>query len=464
MATPYIAGCYALLLQAVPSIKRLFPPNQIPQVAQIMMMNGANAMSTEQGNNTIIDSVMRQGAGLLDIRKSITSQTTVVPSKISLGQFQPFPGENDYTSRLIITKLRIINFHQDKRKYSLYYQRSLSMNGSDVTNPSGAIIDWNDLIVEFDSDSFEVKSLQTHIVEITFRLPSSTSERYPDKEFWLLAGYINVASPTEVISVPFAGFKGSMNKVPLLEYKAIPSSKGKGFPHIFSPKTGSMFARQNGTKDDSIGIFSLASINEDIAGIDAPILRFRLAHGSPSVNARLIDSETRELVGYVDFESYLGRNDYETDSEWHQITFDGYVWDAGIGVSQNSGQQLRKSSTRLALNNDNQPEWMKNIVSRIEDFLGIALHEDETSWRIPVSVKNESISLITDAVLHSRGIPIATNQLSKSKTSRLSSAAGDRREVPNGVYRFILRVFAPFGTLSDYETWESPSFEIHRSS
>ena len=84
MASPHTAGATALLLQA--------HPDTSPQAVRRILQNSADpALWSLNPGIGWLDSVHRQGAGMLDIDDAIQATTVIEPGKISLGESEAGP-------------------------------------------------------------------------------------------------------------------------------------------------------------------------------------------------------------------------------------------------------------------------------------------------------------------------------------------------------------------------------------
>src|SRR5262249_52521022 len=87
MASPHTAGSVALLLEA--------RPHTPPARARALLQN--TAVPTVFGTTPFIDSVHRQGAGLIHIDRAVTTDVTVQPAKLALGDGTAGPSTQTLT-------------------------------------------------------------------------------------------------------------------------------------------------------------------------------------------------------------------------------------------------------------------------------------------------------------------------------------------------------------------------------
>ncbi len=81
MASPHVAGAVALLLQAKPELK-----GKTTKVRELLQTTGTLAAWSQDPTSGLLEPVHRQGGGLIQIVTALTTQQTVSPGKISLGE------------------------------------------------------------------------------------------------------------------------------------------------------------------------------------------------------------------------------------------------------------------------------------------------------------------------------------------------------------------------------------------
>ena len=81
MATPYAAACYAL-------IKQKFPTLSISEIKALLQTTSVPA--PYPADNSILSTTVHQGAGLINVYAAITSEVTISPSELSIGDTDAF--------------------------------------------------------------------------------------------------------------------------------------------------------------------------------------------------------------------------------------------------------------------------------------------------------------------------------------------------------------------------------------
>jgi len=291
MASPHVAGAAALLLQARPRLK--------PADVMMRMQNTA-VPQLWSGNPTvgILDSVHRQGAGMLRVDSAVLAEATVSPSELALGEV-----ENGVALRL----LRIdpgSSFDDDGghdrrggRKggdtitYRLGHQPGVSTGANTfVPEPLGSFA-----TVNFSSPTVALHRRgkgngngngDSEYVAVAFVPPASAATR-------LFGGYITL-TPDDggpVLRVPYLGYNG--------DYQAIPVMTLAGFPALAALTPTGLGLLPNG------GTFTLE-------GSDVPFILLHLNHQVQNLKLEVFDASTGESLRLADDENFLPRNSTAT--------------------------------------------------------------------------------------------------------------------------------------------------------
>ncbi|KAJ3291580.1 hypothetical protein HDU76_007256 [Blyttiomyces sp. JEL0837] len=218
MATPYIAGCVALLLQSDRSLKF----NEVRYLLQ------NNAVPKKRYNSDLIDSVVNQGAGLVNIYNAITAKTFVTPSEFAL---------NDTIRTQPSYTLSITNDYKVSVKYTVSSlgaaQANAFVKGDDIIQPqstttytaSYATVKFRGLTTL----TLTVPAGKTVDIETKFLPPASADPTL----FPIFSGYITVSSDHDdrIIRVPYAGMVGDWKTAPIF------SRNSPVYQSILSPLT-----------------------------------------------------------------------------------------------------------------------------------------------------------------------------------------------------------------------------------
>ncbi|KAJ3332201.1 hypothetical protein HDU76_000974 [Blyttiomyces sp. JEL0837] len=201
MASPYVAGCIALLLQSDPTLT-------FEQVRAIMQNT---AVPAKIYNTTFVDSIINQGAGLVNI---YNTKTIVTPSALAL---------NDTTNTQQQYVIAITNNYKKDVTYTL------SAFGAAQANPfvacddaiqlqitakytdSTATITFNDEYAP--NTTVKVGAGKSAQVNVQFTPPAGADPSlYP-----VYSGYIKVSNDVDetLTTVPYVGMVGDWNSAPI---------------------------------------------------------------------------------------------------------------------------------------------------------------------------------------------------------------------------------------------------------
>lgn len=295
MSAPHVAGTAALLLQARPELET----EQIRTVLQNSADPAVWSLNPEAG---LLDSVHRQGAGLVDIDDAILAPAMVSPGKISLGETDAGP---------VTRSVSITNTSEEPVTYALGNDdATIATDGIDYT-PSY----WGAATAVEAPETVTVAAGATQVFDVTFTGPQLD----PDMEIGLQYGGYLQFEPVDdtagaMLRIPYAGYAGDYQDRPVLmegPYEfALPVlgvHLGGGEYNVF-PDTG--------TGDEPV--FTLD-------GEDKPVVLAEFGHQARSVEltAWTADEagEKAEEVGVVYTEDYLRRS--EMPGDILSFTWDG---------------------------------------------------------------------------------------------------------------------------------------------
>lgn len=216
MSSPYVAGGVALLLQARPDIA----PSQVRTALQ-------NAAEPKPwfGNRDagFLDSVHRQGAGMMRIDRAVLATTMVTPGKLALGESQ----QGDFE-----TVVYVRNGSDQDATYELGTNINVVQTGGDSNNPSFLLAT---PVVEYRRvagggqlspiETIDVPAGATRALSVLVKAP----EDVPDGTIY--GGYLSFTPTGEAtasaVSVPFAGFKGDYQQMETLSVAPVIVSAGE---------------------------------------------------------------------------------------------------------------------------------------------------------------------------------------------------------------------------------------------
>jgi hypothetical protein len=249
MATPFVAGCFALLKSQRPGLS----------VAELVsLLQSTSTPIPYVYDNSILSTVVHQGSGMVNPFKAITYDTMVSPSEIRLGDLDDF-------TRTPQT-IRITNKATSGKKIF-----EISHHGAGYVEvfPYPELLDpthWNALgqpqFSTYATARFSQPRITVHAGEtLEFRAyitqPQLTAEQLAKTP--LISGFIQLTSDTEIHTIPYVGVPYSRKKQNALDTSIFKYSDAKGNnysvaqPYVYCvtcdespPNTG--FAAYNGTE------------------------------------------------------------------------------------------------------------------------------------------------------------------------------------------------------------------------
>ena len=309
MASPYVAGAIALLLEARP---RTSPA----EVLTLLQNNGKPHLWSGNPTLGVLDLVHRQGAGMLTIDQAILAEAKVTPSRLALGDFDsPTP----VARRLHVESIdrhhrgwhhHGSRWHDDDTCTAVTY--TLGHEPAPATGPSTftpsllaayATVTFSEPTVSVGHSSdwwlgwFLGVRGDDNDISVLIAPPASAGAR-------LFGGYITLTPDDDgpVLRVPYMGYNGDYQLITALTPTAA------GFPWL---------AKLNGTSL----VNQPGGASFTMTGTDTPFLLFHIDHQVTRLRAKVIDAATGDTVGYADDERFVGRN--STATAFFAIMWDG---------------------------------------------------------------------------------------------------------------------------------------------
>ena len=282
MSAPHVAGTAALLLQARPELAT-------EQIRTVLQNSADPAIWSGNPELGFLDSVHRQGAGMVDIDDAILSPAIVSPGKISLGETDAGP---------VTRSVSIANTSDETVSYSLGNDdATIATDGIDYT-PSY----WGASTGVEAPETVTVAPGATQVFDVTFTGPSLADEMTLGLQY---GGYLQFEPVGEtagdMLRVPYAGYAGDYQDRPVLDdgpyeftLPVLGVHLGDGNYDVF-PDTG------NGDEP----VFTLD-------GEDQPVLLAEFAHQARQVELTAwtadADGNKAEELGVVMTEDYTRRS------------------------------------------------------------------------------------------------------------------------------------------------------------
>ncbi|KAF9301220.1 hypothetical protein BGZ74_006959 [Mortierella antarctica] len=303
MATPYVAGAHALYMQAKKSKPR-------GDVIRGVFKNTAT-IATNFGSKTKA-SAAKQGAGLINVLRAITTTTSISPDHIDLLDTKNFRKS---------IKVTLKNNGKRAETYTLSHVPADALNSYPDPKKSWPLgtplIEADYATVAFSQSKVKIPAGKSVKVTLNFKEPKAGKAT----AFPLYSGYV-IATPSSkggvAVSVPYTGIKGDISRVPIMDTDT-------GFPTM---------GYLNSTHD----------FNEIPKGFtfdlkkDTPVVLTRLASHTPDRQIRIYDAN-KKFAGFL----FSGNNgaafgkrgrDTNLDQEGNMI-FDLWSWKGQVVATAN---------------------------------------------------------------------------------------------------------------------------------
>ncbi|KAJ3087425.1 hypothetical protein HK102_011146 [Quaeritorhiza haematococci] len=303
MATPYVAGTYALMLQKHRNERTgLADPESLLAIL-------SNTAIPVKYNNSVPLPVMWQGAGLIQIDNALSTSTIIRPPSLSLGATT----DGQLPQPVLIS---ITNLGASKMKYTLSNSNSFLITVEDPTQPTFVQLPPGYADVTFNPPSVVVEARSTeavHAVILPFK-PSNMKNCF-------YSGYVTVTDEqNNQFVVPYGGMLGAYNTMDVL-------NRDEFGPYLQSPLYNQYYYEPTDTV--TVGFSS----TQDII-----VLLFHLQLPCPQAQFILVDANSQTDVGVLGAYTYLPPNDRSDEqSYWPFVWRDGSVYRGGRKVQVANG-------------------------------------------------------------------------------------------------------------------------------
>lgn len=288
MATPYVSGSIALMLQAI--------GKKSPQYLLESLQNHAHIAPVYNGINGL-DNPIRQGAGLVQVLDSIKDHGHITPAQISF---------NDTANFVKSVTLKISNNGKSAITYTISNNVSMAVTPYNVAQtgytPLAPIAYSNaSATIKFSARRITVQPGKTVSVRVS-AIPPKTNP----KDHIHYGGFIQfqASKGAKTLHVPYFGVVGNNKDLPIYD-------KPSGFPALYDPTLTTQYTTETYVLDRS-----------NLNGT-APAIVIRLLTGTAYIEAQLLN-EKKDFVGYSETDLvYLPRNTLETGSQYFTTTWQG---------------------------------------------------------------------------------------------------------------------------------------------
>lgn len=310
MASPHVAGAAALFLQQHGDAE--------PADVRDALLNSADP-SLWSLNDTIglLEPVNHQGAGLLDIDDAILATTVVSPSKLSLGESEGGPVTNT---------IEVTNNGTAPVTYEITYEDAITTGQNPADGDSADVpgFYYDDSIVEAPS-SITVNPGHTESFDVSI----SPSESFDLAQY---GGYVYLINGDEQISIPYAGFAGDYQSLPVL------TPGDYGFPALAALDTDAcerlvgVDCTMGGSWDlvEAGQVYSMADgdVPTILAHLDAPVSNLTIDVYQANEDGTRGDKVHPRFYNYLDTD-FVGRTGGGPN------VFVPYTWDGTVNHREN---------------------------------------------------------------------------------------------------------------------------------
>lgn len=285
MASPYVAGIVALIQQTRGGKRAV----SAQEVRSMLINNGQpfHVYGLDQ-----LESVARQGAGLINVYQAVRAQTTIVPEQLRLGDIEHGAKDHEYT-------FTIKNNGRISMEYTISHVSASTAQGYDHSKEGTFIVKKPILLShnEVKADVYiptSVVSIDANEeVNVTVRISPPTNSN--DITPYIYSGYIVVTDDNEGVQyVPYAGFTWSLSKLPVLMVNT-------SMPNVF---------------------------NTRVTPVSPCIITLQLAQASQLLTVSAVNSNDPSIdLGYIPggYSTYTGRNSVDDPSDVLSLTWHGHV-------------------------------------------------------------------------------------------------------------------------------------------
>ncbi|KAG0238196.1 peptidase S8/S53 domain-containing protein [Mortierella sp. GBAus27b] len=280
MATPYVAGSAALLLESDPTIDR----NEVLGRLQMYAKPGVYR------DTDVPETVARQGAGMINIFDAIRGKALVQPSHLAL---------NDTLNTQKTYTLTLTNQYNTTESFKLSNWPAMSIMGYTLLGQPSSKIVYNNTSAElvFDTtDTINLGAGESCSVTFSFKAPPDLDP----ESHWIYSGYVKVEPTLDTsrptLQVPYAGMHGSYSTVDILDTQ-------EGFPILLGPTPDGRLTPIMNRSDQPPRTYPM---------IGSRIVTLVLKISNPMRNLRIyvMDAKKKRIVGLAPVDGeYIGRTD-----------------------------------------------------------------------------------------------------------------------------------------------------------
>ncbi|KAF7723370.1 hypothetical protein EC973_002069 [Apophysomyces ossiformis] len=295
MATPYVAGIVSLLQQAHGGNRSI----DIGQLRALIMNNGnpVNIYGTK-----VLDSVARQGNGLIDVYRAVLADTIIMPEQIRLNDAIHSAPDHEYSILIKNNGRMAADYavtHIPAAAVQGYVNNNLTTSWLSLSKPIIHTQHEIEATVGFSQQSVTIAANEE--VNLTVRIipPVSTEDTPPI----IYSGFLQIQKENEQpMHVPYAGLSTSLSRLPVLHVN-------ETMPYIVSKK---------------------------ISRLSPAMITFQLLQPSPLVTISVVDAvDTNKIHGWIPggYTTFVGRNNLDDANDAITVS-----WYGNVAVTEEEAQ------------------------------------------------------------------------------------------------------------------------------
>ncbi|KAG0040886.1 hypothetical protein BGZ82_006759 [Podila clonocystis] len=281
MATPYIAGAAALMVESNPTMDRREVLGRLQMYSKPILYK----------KTYVPDTVVRQGAGMVHIYDAVRGQAFVQPSHLAL---------NDTDHTLTTYTLTLTNTYPTSETFTVSHVPAMSILGYNAMGQPTDKVIYNASFADMDMDqeTFILDANATHVISLRFTPPADLDPG----NHWFYSGYVRITPTNDTsrpaIQVPYAGMAGSYGTVDMLDLQS-------GFPIMLGTGPDGRLApipNANGPNQPA-KVYSMY-------GNDIMTLLLKISNPLHNLQIYVMDMATEKVIGAVPVDGeYIGRTD-----------------------------------------------------------------------------------------------------------------------------------------------------------
>ncbi|CZR60325.1 related to subtilisin-like serine protease [Phialocephala subalpina] len=354
MATPYLAGCFAL-------VKSQFPTASIAEIRARLQVNAEPVPWVF--NKSMLSATVQQGAGLVNVYDAIFADTKISPGQLKVSDVSK--------TAYGLVNITVENTSPNSKTYSMSHQGAGYM---DYYIPSG-------------KKNQEPMFGTTHFPTPSLTVPAGTSinvqfsiippQGVVPSNLPVFGGFIKVSdSDGKSFSVPYAGPPYSLYNTPYLLVQN--ASQGTQLPEVYAYN-----ADQSQVTYDT-GLLEINATNG--YGASIPTLQW-----TRSFRVDVLPANTNITANYYGFDTIV-KNDYQpsrsvpSDSIFGYPSFgtvvnsSGFIWPGGSSPFELDDTVMRSNGSKYSVGNGDY-RWFASV---LREGGSHGVQEDHDTWLGPV--------------------------------------------------------------------------------